>query len=87
MKRDTPVVILCGGQGTRIREVSDRLPKAMVEIGGESVPMLRAYGEAARGELLALVSSDDRVEVAVREGSAAARLRVGRGAPVRLVAL
>ncbi len=37
MDRDTPVVILCGGQGTRIREVSERLPKAMVDIGGRPV--------------------------------------------------
>lgn len=34
MDTDSPVVILCGGQGTRIREASERLPKAMVEIGG-----------------------------------------------------
>jgi glucose-1-phosphate cytidylyltransferase len=31
---DIPVVILRGGQGTRIREVSERLSKGMVEIGG-----------------------------------------------------
>jgi glucose-1-phosphate cytidylyltransferase len=37
MNQDTPVVILCGGQGTRIREVSERLPKGMVEIGGRPV--------------------------------------------------
>ena len=34
MDPNTPVVILCGGQGTRIREVSERLPKGMVDIGG-----------------------------------------------------
>ena len=34
---NTPVVILCGGQGTRIREVSERLPKGMVDIGGRPV--------------------------------------------------
>jgi glucose-1-phosphate cytidylyltransferase len=37
MDRDTPVVILCGGQGTRIREASESLPKAMVEIGGRPI--------------------------------------------------
>ena len=36
-ERQSPVVILCGGQGTRIREVSERLPKAMVDIGGRPV--------------------------------------------------
>ena len=29
-----PVVILCGGQGTRLREHTDNVPKPMVEIGG-----------------------------------------------------
>jgi glucose-1-phosphate cytidylyltransferase len=37
MEKDTPVVILCGGQGPRIREVGERLPKAMVEIGGRPI--------------------------------------------------
>jgi len=29
-----PVVILCGGRGTRLREHSENLPKPLVEIGG-----------------------------------------------------
>ena len=37
MDPNTPVVILCGGQGTRIREVSERLPKGMVDIGGRPI--------------------------------------------------
>ena len=28
------VVILCGGQGTRIRDVSENIPKPMITIGG-----------------------------------------------------
>ncbi len=35
---DTPVVILCGGFGTRIREASESLPKPMIEVGG--MPLL-----------------------------------------------
>lgn len=31
------VVILCGGQGTRIRDVSETLPKPMLPIGGKPV--------------------------------------------------
>lgn len=35
--KDIPVVILCGGQGTRIREVSESLPKPLIEIGGKPI--------------------------------------------------
>ena len=33
-KSSMPVVILCGGQGTRLREETEVRPKPMVEIGG-----------------------------------------------------
>jgi glucose-1-phosphate cytidylyltransferase len=32
-----PVVILCGGRGTRLRERTESVPKAMVEIGGRPI--------------------------------------------------
>lgn len=32
-----PVVILCGGQGTRIREASEKLPKPMIPIGDKPI--------------------------------------------------
>jgi S-adenosyl-L-methionine hydrolase (adenosine-forming) len=53
-----------------------------VTIGGRVVPCRRTYGEARPGELLALVNSFDALEIAVAQGSAAAELGVGRGAPV-----
>ncbi len=37
MDRNIPVVILCGGMGTRLREETEYKPKPMVEIGGRPV--------------------------------------------------
>jgi glucose-1-phosphate cytidylyltransferase len=34
---DIPVVILCGGMGTRLREASEQLPKPLVDIGGRPI--------------------------------------------------
>ncbi len=57
-----------------------------VEIAGASVTRLvGTYAEADEGALCAFVGSTGLLEVAVRGGSAAARLDTGRGTPVRLV--
>ncbi|HUG02295.1 MAG TPA: SAM-dependent chlorinase/fluorinase [Longimicrobiales bacterium] len=42
----------------------------------------RTYGDVAEGEPVALIGSDLTVEVAVREGRASDKLKVGLGAPV-----
>jgi glucose-1-phosphate cytidylyltransferase len=34
---DVPVVILCGGKGTRLREETEYKPKPMVEVGGKPI--------------------------------------------------
>jgi len=34
---DIPVVILCGGKGSRIREISELVPKPMLPIGGRPI--------------------------------------------------
>jgi len=34
---EVPVVILCGGMGTRLREASEKLPKPLVDIGGRPI--------------------------------------------------
>jgi len=46
-KADMPVVILCGGQGTRLREETEYRPKPMVEIGGMPIlwHIMKIYGE------------------------------------------
>ncbi len=43
---DIPVVVLCGGQGTRIREASEKLPKPMIEIGNRPIlwHIMKMYG-------------------------------------------
>ena len=55
------------------------------EVAGRPARWVATYGEASPGELVALVGSGGRVEVAVREGSAAAALGAARGVSVRLV--
>ncbi len=56
----------------------------VVEIAGKLLRIVRTYGEVTEGELLALVGSHGLIEVAVRGGSAARTLGVGRGEPVTL---
>jgi len=55
---------------------------ATIRVGGRRVPLVGTYGDLAPGGAGALVSSQDRLEIAVREGSAAAQLRAERGTPV-----
>ncbi len=60
-----------------------------VEIGWARIERLSAtYAEVGVGEMLALIGSSGRLEIAVREGSAAARLqlRAVRGTPVKVSA-
>jgi S-adenosyl-L-methionine hydrolase (adenosine-forming) len=75
-----------GNLVTSIRD-ADLGGGAVVEavVGGGPARWVRTFGEGEPGELLALVGSGGRVEVAVREGSAAARLDGVRGIPVRLL--
>jgi len=74
----------------RFGNLATNLPEELVrkarevEVLGLMVPFCRTYGDVESGELLSLVDSEGRVEIAVRDGSAALRLGVGRGAEVRI---
>lgn len=56
----------------------------VVEIGKLRLPVLRTYTDVAPGTPLALVGSSGLIEIAVRDGSAAALLGLGRDATVLL---
>lgn len=49
---------------------------------GRELPALSTYGMAGPGDLLALFGSEGELEIAVRDGSAAAALGAGVGEPV-----
>jgi S-adenosylmethionine hydrolase len=58
----------------------------MVKVAGRAARLVRTYGEAAPGEMVALVGSSGLVEIAVREGNAAQTLGISRGDAVVLTA-
>ncbi|HTA92458.1 MAG TPA: SAM hydroxide adenosyltransferase, partial [Polyangiaceae bacterium] len=61
------------------------LPGAFeVCVAGRRVPLLGTYADAAPGDILALFGSFGCLELAAREGHAAATLGIGRGAVVEL---
>jgi S-adenosylmethionine hydrolase len=57
-----------------------------LEVGGRTFPLLgaRTFAEAAPGGLLLYAGSGGRMEIAVRDGSAAVLTGAGAGAPLRL---
>ena len=57
-----------------------------VEVEGQTLkPIRKTFSEARQGALLAYVGSFGQLEIAVRLGSAADRLKAGRGCAVRLL--
>lgn len=69
---------------TSIRaETLDALGETVrIRFGGRRLPLVGTYGDLPPGQAGALVGSSGRLEIAVREGSAAARFRARRGTPV-----
>jgi S-adenosylmethionine hydrolase len=62
------------------------LSEPVVRAGGLALPLSRTYADAPPGSHLALINSFGVVEVACSQGSAAASLKLGRGAPVTVTA-
>jgi S-adenosylmethionine hydrolase len=56
----------------------------VVEIGGERLPIMRTYTDVRPGAVIALVGSSGLLEIARRDGSAAAQLGLARGSAVVL---
>ena len=73
-----------GNLVTSIRaETLDELGRSpRIRLGGRLLPLVGTYGDLEPGQAGALVGSSGRLEVAVREGSAATRFKARRGTPV-----
>jgi len=56
----------------------------MIEVGSAMVPVRRTYADARRGDAVAVVGSTGFIEIAIRDGDAAAALQLSRGARVVL---
>jgi S-adenosylmethionine hydrolase len=83
----TGVVLTADHFGNLVTCIEGRLvprdrASVRVELGGATARLVRTYGEAVPGELVALVGSTGLLELAVAKGSAARALGAGCGAPV-----
>jgi S-adenosylmethionine hydrolase len=70
--------------GNAITNLVARDSVGMVKVAGRAARLVRTYGEAARGEVVALVGSSGLVEIAVCQGNAAQALGLSRGDAVVL---
>ena len=66
----------------RAEAFEDMRQGVRIRLGGRTLPLVGTYGELEEGQAGALIGSGGRLEIAVREGSAAARFKARRGTPV-----
>jgi S-adenosylmethionine hydrolase len=55
-----------------------------VEVNGSVLPLRRSYADAVEAEPIALVGSTGLIEIAIKDGDAAATMGLERGTPVVL---
>jgi S-adenosylmethionine hydrolase len=60
-------------------------PTARVRVAGKRVALVRTYGDVAPGKPLALIGSSGLLEIAVRNGSAARKLKLRAGMKVAVM--
>ena len=69
-------------------DLSARPVDLVITVGEAKIAGLkRTFGDVEPGELVAYLGSSGPLEIAVRDGNAAARLRVAAGDPVRVAAM
>lgn len=85
-KHDAPRVMIVDRFGNLITNVDwpEGAEPPRLSIRGRGLRSVRTYGEATHGECVTLRGSFGTLEIALRDGSAARELGVGRGEPVVL---
>lgn len=82
-------VVLIDRFGNAVTDVPGEwlTPGARVELGSMRLSVRRTYADVPSGEAVAVINSDNLLEIAVRDGRAADRLGIELGDTIRVVGL